>query len=69
MEKYKRIWILRTLRAVAEWLTSSPWRYFTLIFLISVTVRIYQLNRLASTYPDYLAPTGERENEAIAISL
>ncbi len=69
MEKYKGIWLLRSLRAVVEWIASSPWRYFTLIFILSLTIRIHQLNHLTQKYPYFLIPTGEAEREGIAISL
>ena len=41
-------------------------RYFTLIFLLSLAIRVYQLNQLNQRY---LVPTGDRELGAIAISL
>lgn len=69
MEKFKGIWGLGSLRAVLDWIASSPWRYFTLIFLLSLIIRLHQLNQLTSVYPESLAPSGEREKEAIAISL
>ncbi len=57
------------MRSALEWVASSPWCYFTLIFLVCMAIRLNQLHQLTRVYPDYLAPTGEREDEAIAISL
>ncbi|PWB55788.1 MAG: hypothetical protein C3F13_03720 [Anaerolineales bacterium] len=57
------------MRGLLEWITGNPWRYFPLIFLLSLTIRIHQLNDLTREYPDYLAPTSESERGAIAISL
>jgi hypothetical protein len=49
-----------------DWIAGSAWRYFTLIFLLSVATCVYQLNQVNRRY---LVPTDDRELGAIAISL
>jgi 4-amino-4-deoxy-L-arabinose transferase-like glycosyltransferase len=66
MEKYGDLWLLSSLRAVVDWIATSPWRYFTLIFLLSLAIRVNQLNQLNQRY---LAPSDDRELGAIALSL
>jgi len=66
MEKYREVWIFRSLRAVVGWIAGSAWRYFTLIFLLSLAIRHHQLNQVSGRF---LVPTGDRELGAIAISL
>ena len=44
----------------------SAWRYFTLIFLLSLAIRVNQLNQLSHRY---LVPTADRELGAITLSL
>jgi hypothetical protein len=58
--------VLISLRAVVDWIAGSAWRYFTLIFLLSVATCVYQLNQVNRRY---LVPTDDRELGAIAISL
>ncbi len=66
MEKSREVWVLSSLRVVLDWITGSPWRYFTLIFLLSLAIRINQVNQVNRRY---LLPTDDRELGAIAISL
>jgi hypothetical protein len=49
-----------------DWIAGSGWRYFTLIFLLSLAIRVNQLNQVSRRY---LVPTDDRELGAIAISL
>jgi hypothetical protein len=49
-----------------DWIAGSAWRYFTLIFLLSLAIRVNQLNQLNRRV---LVPTSDRELGAIAISL
>ena len=65
MEKYREVWVFRSLRAVLDWIAGSAWRYFTLIFLLSLAIRVNQLNQFNRRY---LVPTAERELGKIAIS-
>ena len=58
--------VLIFLRAVVDWIAGSPRRYFTLIFLLSLAMRVNQLNQVSRRY---LVPTDDRELGAIAISL
>jgi hypothetical protein len=69
MKEKEEVRLLSSLRAILEWMASSPWRLFPLIFRLSLTIRIQQVNKLLASYPTALAPTGNREVEAIAISL
>jgi hypothetical protein len=48
-----------------DWITGSAWRYFTLIFMLSLAIRVNQLNQFNRRY---LVPTAERELGKIAIS-
>jgi hypothetical protein len=68
------------LRTSMEWIAGSAWRYFTLIFLLSLTIRVYELNQVpvSLTIRVYelnqvparsLIPSSERELGAITISL
>jgi hypothetical protein len=57
---------LTFLRAVVNWIAGSAWRYFTLIFLLSLAIRVNELNHVSHRY---LVPTNARELGAIAISL
>ena len=59
-------YILSALCDVLDWFARSPWRSFILIFLISFTIRVNQLNQFNRRY---LVPTAERELGAIAISV
>jgi hypothetical protein len=54
------------LRTSMEWIAGSAWRYFTLIFLLSLTIRVYELNQVPARS---LIPSSERELGAITISL
>ena len=49
-----------------DWITGSAWRYFTLIFLLSLAIRVNQLNQFSGRY---LIPSDDRELGAIALSL
>lgn len=66
MEKSREVWDLSPLRAVLDWIAGSAWRYFTLIFLLSLAIRVNQLNQVNRMY---LVPSDDRELGAIAISL
>jgi hypothetical protein len=63
---FERDNILSALCDILEWFTRSPWRSFTIIFLLSFAIRLNQLNQFNRSY---LVPTSERELGAIAISL
>jgi hypothetical protein len=52
--------------AGVDWFTSSSWRYFVFIFLLSMAVRVYKLSQVDSRY---LVPTTDHELSSIAISL
>ena len=58
--------MVQFLRAVVDWIARSPWRYFSLIFLLSMVIRVDQLDQISGRY---LLPTSDRELGAIAISL
>jgi hypothetical protein len=49
-----------------EWIAGSAWRYFTLIFLLSLAIRVYELNQVPARS---LIPSSDRELGAITISL
>jgi hypothetical protein len=66
MAKFREVWVLSSLRAVVDWIAGSAWRYFTLIFLLSLAICVNQLNQVNRRY---LVPTDDRELGAIAISL
>jgi hypothetical protein len=66
MEKLREVWIFTFLRFVVNWIAGSAWRYFTLIFLLSLAIHANQLNDVNRRY---LVPTSDRELGAIAISL
>jgi hypothetical protein len=57
--------VFRIIRVVVDWLAGSAWRYFTLIFLLTLAIRVNQLNQFNRRY---LVPTAERELGKIAIS-
>jgi hypothetical protein len=54
------------IRVVVDWVAASAWRYFTLIFLLTLAIRVNQLNQINRRY---LVPNSDRELGAIAISL
>ena len=66
MEKFREFWVFSFLRAVVDWIAGSAWRYFTLIFLLSLAIRVIQLDQVNRKY---LVPTNNRELGAIAFSL
>jgi hypothetical protein len=63
MDKFRELWVFSSLRAVVDWIADSAWRYFTLIFLLSLVIRVNQVNQR------WLVPTGDHELPAIPISL
>ena len=66
MEEIKDVWVFNSLRAVVDWISGSALRYFTLIFLLSMAIRVNQLDQVNRRY---LIPTRDRELGAIAITL
>ena len=66
MEKLRDFWVFSYLRAVVDWIAGSTWRYFTLIFLLSLAIRVNQLDQVNRRD---LVPTDDRELGAIAFSL
>jgi hypothetical protein len=66
MEKLRDIWVFNFILTVMDWIASSAWRYFIVIFLLSLAIRVNQLNQVNRRY---LLPTADRELGAIAISL
>jgi 4-amino-4-deoxy-L-arabinose transferase-like glycosyltransferase len=66
MEKLRDVWVFSFIRSIVEWIVASAWRYFLLIFLLSLALRVNQLNQVSRRY---LLPTKDRELGAIAISL
>ena len=65
MDKLRGFRILSSLRAVVDWIAGSAWPYFILIFLLSLAIRVEQLNQFNRRY---LVPNAERELGKIAIS-
>jgi hypothetical protein len=61
-EKHK---MSRVLRTGADWIANSGWPYFALIFLLSLAIRVNQLNQINRRY---LVPNPDRELGKIAIS-
>lgn len=57
MEKFREFWVFSFLRAVVDWIAGSAWRYFTLIFLLSLAIRVIQLDQVNLKY---LLPTNDR---------
>lgn len=58
--------LLSLMRAGVDWMVRSPWRPFIIIFLLSFTIRLNQLNHINAWD---LIPNARRELGAIAISL
>jgi hypothetical protein len=66
MDKLQTVRVFSSLRAVVDWIASSAWPYFILIFLLSLAIRVNQLNTVNRRN---LVPNRDRELGAIAISL
>ncbi|NCF65568.1 MAG: hypothetical protein GWP61_06325 [Chloroflexi bacterium] len=62
---FEKDYISSALCDVLDWFACSPWRSFSLIFLLSFAIRVNQLNQFNRRY---LVPTAERELGKIAIS-
>ena len=61
----REFWLFRTLRAFLDWFAASAWRYFPLVFLLFLSIRLYRLN----TFFEFHEPNKAWELTSIAISL